>query len=204
MDLFLSLWLPIILSAVAVFVLAFLFWAVLPIHRGETRKLPDESRVMEPLRSMSVAPGMYMFPYASDKESMDAPDFQKKKEKGPIGYLLIWAGWPRMGRNMALSFLVYLIVSILVAYLATLALPAGAAFWDVFQVTATAAILGYVFGGLCTDIWFGKPARAVATQTFDAVIYALATALIFSLLWPAPAAVPDTDLPPVETAPAIE
>jgi len=204
MDLFISLWLPILLSTLGVFIASFLLWAVLPLHKPESRKLPDEGRAMETLRSMSVKPGMYMFPYCGDKDSMNAPDFQDKKEKGPHGYVLIWSGWPNMGRNLALTFIIQLLISGLVAYIATLALEPGAAFLDVFQVTMSAAILGYVFGGLCNDIWFGKPVRAIATHIFDAIVYSLITAFIFSAMWPAAPAVIDADLPPIETAPAIE
>ena len=40
-----ALWLPILLSAVIVFVASSIIHMVLPVHRGDYRKLPEEDRV---------------------------------------------------------------------------------------------------------------------------------------------------------------
>jgi len=51
---FSSLWLPILLSAVIVFVASFITHMVLPYHRSDMRKLPAEDEVMEAFGKFSV------------------------------------------------------------------------------------------------------------------------------------------------------
>jgi len=42
-----ALWLPILLSAVIVFVASSIIHMLLPIHKSDYRKLPDEEKVMD-------------------------------------------------------------------------------------------------------------------------------------------------------------
>ena len=46
-----SLWIPILLSAVIVFVVSSIIHMVLPYHRTDYRKVPAENEVMEALRT---------------------------------------------------------------------------------------------------------------------------------------------------------
>jgi len=55
-----SLWLPILVSSVFVFVASSLIHMLLPWHKGDYRKVPDQDRVMEALRPFGIAPGDYM------------------------------------------------------------------------------------------------------------------------------------------------
>ncbi len=65
----LQLWLPILLSAVIVFVASSLIHMVLPFHKNDYRKLPDEDKVMDTLRSAGVTPGpTYHFPTPPTKK----------------------------------------------------------------------------------------------------------------------------------------
>ena len=50
-----SLWLPILLSAVFVFIVSSVMHMFLPYHKSDYRKLPDEGKVMEALRSAKAA-----------------------------------------------------------------------------------------------------------------------------------------------------
>ncbi|HET7109995.1 MAG TPA: hypothetical protein VFI41_03915, partial [Gemmatimonadales bacterium] len=58
-----SLWLPILLSAVAVFIvsavihMALQFW-----HRNDFRTVPNEDAVMAALRPFDIPPGDYIVP----------------------------------------------------------------------------------------------------------------------------------------------
>ena len=56
------LWLPILLSSAFVFVVSALIHMVLPWHKSDYRKLPEEDRVMDALRPFSISPGEYMMP----------------------------------------------------------------------------------------------------------------------------------------------
>src|SRR6266576_2451337 len=63
-----ALWIPILLSAVIVFVASSIIHMVLPYHRSDYKKLPDEDKVTAALRSAGVTRGMYVFPYCTHKE----------------------------------------------------------------------------------------------------------------------------------------
>ena len=70
-----SLWAPILLSAVLVFVASAVIHMVLPYHRSDFRKVPSEDAVMESLRRLGVPPGNYMFPHAGSPAGMKDPAF---------------------------------------------------------------------------------------------------------------------------------
>ena len=60
----LDLWLPVLLSAVVVFFASFIMHMVLPYHKSDYRKLPDEDRVTDAMRNAGVTRGpAYFFPY---------------------------------------------------------------------------------------------------------------------------------------------
>ena len=70
-----SLWLPILLSAVAVFLASFLVHMVLGYHKTDYARVPDEDRAMDALRSHNLAPGDYLMPYATSGADMKDPAF---------------------------------------------------------------------------------------------------------------------------------
>ena len=78
MEMLFSLWMPILVSAVAVFIAAFLAWMVLPHHRSDWSKLPDDKAFVEALRSLGLPPGQYMFPYAAEGAEMKSPEFKER------------------------------------------------------------------------------------------------------------------------------
>ncbi len=53
----LSLWQPILLSAVIVFFVSSAIHMLLPYHRKDYGKIPDEDQVMEALRKVKIPPG---------------------------------------------------------------------------------------------------------------------------------------------------
>src|SRR2546430_13988680 len=55
---------PIVLSAVIVFVVSALVWMVLPHHKTDWRALPNEEAVRSALNAQKARPGMYMIPAA--------------------------------------------------------------------------------------------------------------------------------------------
>ncbi len=191
-----SLWLPILGSAVGVFFLSFVFWAATPWHYPDVGVVPDAEAADRAVESLGLKPGFYMIPNTHDSAEMRSQAFVDRMERGP------WAGItvmrrPNMGRNMVLSFLVALAVSVLVGYLAASVLPPGAGAPEVFQVAGTAALLAYGFGGMTTGIWFGKPAGWAVRDFIDAVAFAALTGGLFAWLWPAGAAAAAGGLPPV-------
>jgi hypothetical protein len=200
MQTIVDLWLPIVLSAAAVWIASALAWMLLPHHKGDFRKLENEDDVMATVRRLAIAPGLYFFPHMSEcnKAKMD-PATKEKFEKGPHGMLQVWPpeAFGKMGRNMLLSFIVYLIVGVFVAYLGTLAGLGGATaegliagttepdFMAVFRFTGTAAIMAYTLANIPHQIWFGTPGRNILAALVDGIAYALITGAIFGWLWPA-------------------
>ena len=75
-----SLWLPVVLSTVAVFFLSFAMWMVLPHHKADWRPIPKEDDAMNALRDAGVGSGQYTFPHCASKELWKDPDFIKKFE----------------------------------------------------------------------------------------------------------------------------
>ena len=179
-----SLWLPILLSAVLVFVASSVIHMLLPYHRNDFRPVPDEERVQADLRRAGLAPGEYAIPYAGSPKAMSDPAFLARTEAGPSALLTILRpGGPALGRTLALWFLYVLVVSVVAGYVAGRALGPFAPYGEVFRFAGTAAIAAYALGIWQQTIWFGKPWTTSLKASFDGVVYALITAGVFGWLW---------------------
>ena len=183
MNLLAQLWLPILLSAVAVWFASALGWMLIGHHNKDHKGLPDEKAVREAIRAWKVPPGTYMFPYCTSHKDASAPEHREKFKEGPNGMLRIWAP-VNMGVNMALTFLVSLVVSTVVGYLGSAALHPGDSFAHVFQVLGTAGVLAYTTASLPNDIWFQRPGRAIVMSIIDGLVFGLVTGAVFAWLWP--------------------
>ncbi len=179
-----ALWLPILLSALLVWIASALVWMVLPHHKADFTALPNEDAVRGALRQ-NVTPGQYTVPYAQSSAAMKDPDFIRKCEEGPVGFLtIVRRGKPAMGKPMAFSFAYNVGIGILVAYLAGRTLSAGTDYLHVFRVVGTAAWLGYAGALFPGAIWFGQPWSTTWKTVADGLLYALLTAGTFGWLWP--------------------
>src|SRR5881396_920519 len=83
------LWLPILLSAVIVFVASSLIHMATPWHKSDYPQVPNEDRVMDALRPLAIPPGDYMIPRPSSREEMRAPEFAEKVKRGPVMVLTV-------------------------------------------------------------------------------------------------------------------
>ncbi len=178
MDFLSHLWMPIVVSAVLVWFASFLMHMVLPHHKGEFKGLPDEPKALAALEG--VQPGQYMFPWGSMAD-MKNPEFIAKQEKGPCGHMTIWAGRVNMGKNMMLSLLFYLVVSVFVAYLSSHAIPAPEPFMKILQIAGCAAFMAYGLGMIPHMIWF--QVKGFWSYLFDNLVYALITGAVFGWMW---------------------
>ncbi|MGH8581863.1 MAG: hypothetical protein ACREWG_03560, partial [Gammaproteobacteria bacterium] len=84
-----ALWLPILVSAVLVFIASSLFWMVVKHHDSDWKGLPEEASILEAFRRAKVPRGQYRFPYA-DAKQMQSPEMKKKMADGPAGFLIYW------------------------------------------------------------------------------------------------------------------
>jgi len=179
-----ALWLPILLSAVIVFVASSIIHMLLPYHKSDYQKLPDEEKVLSALRTVDLKRGLYMFPFCTHKE-MNSPSAIEKFKQGPVGTMTVFrSGPPAISNYMGMWFVYCLIVSFFVAYLTGRTVAPGAAYLGVFRVAGTAAFMSYGVGFLSNGIWKGQPWSMVLKEVFDGLIYALLTAGTFGWLWP--------------------
>lgn len=180
-----ALWLPILLSAVIVFIASSIMHMVLPYHRSDYRKLPDEDRVADALRAAGITPGpVYSFPHCTHKD-MKSPEVAEKFKRGPVGLLTVFpSGPPAMGKFLGLWFVFCIVVGILVALIAGTTLSPGTRYVVVFHLTGLAAFLAYGAGHLPDSIWKGQSWGVTFKHVVDGLIYALLTAGTFGWLWP--------------------
>jgi len=179
-----ALWLPILLAAVIVFIASSIIHMVLPYHRSNYKKLPDEDNLRKVLRAANLTPGLYHTPHCTHKE-MNNPETKAKLAEGPVALMTVFPNGPaNMGKFLGLWFVFLLVVGIFVAYLAAHTVLHGASYRHVFGVVGIAAFLAYGVGILSNGIWKGQPWSVVAKEVFDGLIYSLLTAGTFGWLWP--------------------
>jgi hypothetical protein len=180
-----SLWIPILLSAVIVFVASSIMHMVLPYHRNDYRKLPAEDEIMEALRKFGILPGDYFLPCAGSPKEMRAPAFIEKIKKGPVAVMtVIPSGPPSMGKNLAQWFVYCAIVSVFAAYIAGRALAPGSHYLAVFRFVGCTAFIGYALALWQNSIWYKRAWGTTLRSTFDGLVYGLLTAGTFGWLWP--------------------
>lgn len=180
-----ELWLPILLSAVAVFILSSIIHMVLKYHKSDFNSLPAEDAVMDDLRKHNIPPGEYYFPRAKDMKEMGTPEFIEKMKRGPVAFITVLENAaPNMNKQLILWFLYSIIVGIFAAYVAGRALPTGAHYLSVFRFVGVTAFLGYGLSLIQNSIWYRRGWTSTIKSLFDSLIYALFTAGIFSWLWP--------------------
>ena len=182
----LSLWLPIVVAAVAVFVLSSVLHMVLTYHRSDYRQLPKEAEALAALRAGGVAPGLYQFPWCAGPKEMGTPEMQAKLNQGPVGMMTVMPSGPMaMGKYLGLWFIYVFLVSVVIGWVAGVALAPAAAAETVACVTGGMALLAYSLSHMVESIWRGFPWSVTAKGMLDGIFYAAATAAVFAWLWPA-------------------
>jgi hypothetical protein len=180
-----GLWLPIVVSAVLVFVASSLIWTVLGADKWHVRRLADEEAVREALLKQGADPGLYSIPYATDRERKE-PAVKEKLEKGPVAVLTVRKpGLPNMGAFLGGWFLYLLLVSYVVALVCGQTLVRGTPFGQVFRVAGAVAFAAYSLGHIPNAIWWGRPWKSALKEVADGIVYALLIAVTFGWLWPA-------------------
>ncbi|MFN8179709.1 MAG: hypothetical protein U0167_17400 [bacterium] len=180
-----ALWLPIIVSAVFVFVVSSIVHMAMPWHKSDYPKVPGEDKVRAALGPLAIPPGEYMVPRCEKRAEMSTPEFREKLTQGPVVMLTVYPnGIPKMGKMLAQWFLYVLIVSVFAAYIAGRALGPGTMYLHVFRFAGATAFIGYVVALWQMSIWYGRSWSMTFKYTFDGLIYALLTAGTFGWLWP--------------------
>jgi hypothetical protein len=180
-----SLWLPVLVSAVAVFFASSLVHMVLPWHKSDYAKVPDEDAFMESLRRMNAVNGNYHAPFAYSASNMKDPAFKEKLRQGPLVQMYVRPGGDmNMGPMMTQWFAYALAVAVIAAYLCSRTLAQGADYLAVFRLAGLATFLAYAGGQPIESIWFMRSWSTCFKNIVDGLIYALLTGGIFGWLWP--------------------
>ena len=184
MEFLAALWLPIILSAVIVFVASSILHMVLKYHQSDCYQLPNEAQTLGALRTAGIKPGYYHFPYTTHKD-MKSPATQEKFKQGPVGLLTVLpSGPPAMGKYLGSWFGYCLLIGFFTAYLTYHTVPQGAPYLFVFRCAGTVAFMAYGLGPLANSIWKGQPWSMTLKEVFDGLIYGLLVAGTFGWFWP--------------------
>tara|TARA_R110002096_G_scaffold344921_2_gene537795 strand:+ start:28332 stop:28916 length:585 start_codon:yes stop_codon:yes gene_type:complete len=179
-----ELWMPVLISAVAVFVASSVIWMALPIHKADIKFIPNEDEFTSAIKPLNLKPGLYMYPNCANSKDYKSEAFMDKWKAGPWGMITVMGAPPNFMMNLVKCFLSYLAITAMAGYLAGIGLGPGAEYMDVFRVVGTAAILGFCMGSFAGDFFLGKPTRFIITSFIDGVIFALITAGIFAAMWP--------------------
>ena len=186
MNALLSLWLPILLSAVVVFVISSLVHMVFKWHASDYSALANEDAVRDAIRAGNPAPGRYVVPHCADMKDMGSEAMVKKYKEGPVGHFTLGPGGvPNMGKYLGQWFLWSLAIAVVAAYLASRLFGL-----DHHYARAAAKLVGavsfiaYGFGTVTESIWMMRPWSGSAKYLLDAALYAVGSAAVFYWLWP--------------------
>ncbi len=180
-----SLWLPILVSAVMVFIASTVihmgpFW-----HRRDYPQMPREAEVMSALRPLAIPPGDYFIPRASGMQEMRSREFKDKLNQGPVAVMTVMPnGMLSMRQNLLQWFVFLIVVSIFCAYIAGRTLPAGTPYLRVFQIVGASAFIGYALALCELSIWYRRSWNLTLKAALDGLIYGALTGGTFGWLWP--------------------
>lgn len=180
-----SLWLPILLSAVFVFIASSILHMVLSYHFKDFNKVPNEDKVMDALRGFDIPPGEYILPYAGSRRVFNSPEYRERMKKGPGVVMTMWeSGQTGMAKSLIQWFVYSLIVGVFAAYVAGRALGAGAEYLAVFRFAGVTAFACYTVAHWQDTVWYKRSWGRTFRGAIDGLVYGLLTAGTFGWLWP--------------------
>jgi len=180
-----SLWLPVVVSAVAVWIASAVLHMLLRYHTADHRKLPNEDAVGEVMRKGAPAPGLYFLPHCPDPSQMKDPGVIKKFTDGPVALVAVMeSGPPRLGKHLVQWFVFCFLASFVSAYVARHTLEFGQDGMTVLRITGTVAFASYGMGNFIDSIWKAIPWSNTVRGLVDAAVYSIVTGATFMFLWP--------------------
>lgn len=186
MHFLVDLWLPILLSAVFIFIWSSIVHMVIKWHNSDYLQLNGEAELMAAMRAQKVQRGEYMFPYCTDMKQMGSDEMKAKLNQGPVGFMTILPSGPwTMGKSLLLWFLYCVLIGVLIACTAHYSIAYGSSYAVVFHFVAIIAALPYAVANIPNSIWKGQAWKSTFKFIVDGIVYALLTAGTFGWLWPA-------------------
>ena len=167
-----TLWQPILLSAVLSFVAGAVIWMVMPWHKSDWSKATDEEGARSALRGL--VPGQYNLPHCADRAALNDPDMRQKFEDGPLAFItVVSSGVPVMGPKLGLMFAFNVLVAVVCAYFVSRTAAPDADYLAIFRISGAVAFVAYGMAYVQESIWFGRPWSATIKTFLDALIYSL-------------------------------
>jgi hypothetical protein len=179
---FMSLLLPIVVAAVAVFVLYLVLQMAMPWHKSDQGNVPDDDVAIAAVRSLNLAPDDYAVPNPRLPDGRKNPDFIPKFERGPSFHMTVMdPGNMNMGKYIGTWFLFTLLISTIAGWVTGSIVAPGGNTHAVFHFSAILTACSYGFGA---SIWYHRKWSTAFKGTFDAILYGLATGAVFMWMWP--------------------
>jgi hypothetical protein len=180
-----SLLLPVLVAAVAVFALSSIIQTFMPWHKRDYGNVPDDDAFLNAMRQLDVSPGDYIVPSPRLPSGGRNPDFVAKWATGPSVMMTVIPPSASMGRYMGQWFAFTLLVAAIAGWVTGTIVRPGGDGHAVFHFTAVITFLSYSLGAWPLSIWYHRKWSTAFKSAFDALLYGMATGLVFSWLWPA-------------------
>jgi len=98
-----QLWLPILASAVLIFIASNLIHMIFKWHNSGYQKMVNEDDVRAVIRADAPLPGQYILPHCKDRKDMQDAAMQNKFIGGPNAFVTVRKnGRPTMGLALVL------------------------------------------------------------------------------------------------------
>ena len=180
-----QLWLPILVSAVVVFIVSSVIHMLTPWHKNDFPPLPNEEGVMDALRPFNIPPGDYHFPRPKSRADLGSAEYAERRSKGPVVLMTVMPSGPMsMSGNLAGWFLYALVISVFAAHFAPHPGAGPVSSHYLFHQVALAAFGGYTLALWQMTIWYRRAWNLTLKATVDGLIYGVLTGLVFVWLWP--------------------
>ena len=180
-----ALWLPILLSAVFVFLASSIIHMALPWHNSDYKSVPHEDQIVAALRPLAIPPGDYALPKPASLKELSSPAYVDRLTNGPVLMMTVMPnGMMKMGGMLFKWFVYLLVVATLAGVVAATTLHPGEDFQVVVHTVAITSFLGYSMALWQMSIWYRRSLSTTIKSNVDGLIYAAITATTFAWLWP--------------------
>jgi hypothetical protein len=179
-----SLLFPILVAAVAVFVLSLIIQTAMPWHKRDFGNVPDDDAVLDAIRQFNIPPGDYLVPSPRLPDGRRNPDFVAKWATGPSVMMTVIPPSANMGRYMAQWFGFTALVALIAGWVTGTIVGRGRSDHAVFHYGAIVTFLSYSLGAWPLSIWYHRKWSTALKSAFDAILYGVTTGLVFAWMWP--------------------
>src|SRR6185503_565659 len=132
-----------------------------------------------------IPPNDYATPHPGSTEHMKSAEYDAKRAAGPVMFVTVLPSGPwNIGKIMGSWFVFTLVVSASVACVVGTVVAPGGGTHGVFHYVAIITFLTHAMGAVPMSIWYNRKWSTTLKSAVDALLYALATGWIFSMMWP--------------------